>query len=291
MSRSRGWCFTVNNYSAEEYEELKDKLSHLSSYFIIAKEVGKEGTPHLQGYVLFKNQLRLSSLRKINGRGHYEMQKGSDFQASKYCMKDGQYYEYGERPCPGSRNDLVKTKDLILSGKASISSIILDDPMQFHKYGRTLERIQDLTLRRKSRDFMTEGIWYWGPTGVGKSHVAFENFTEKTHYLYPNDNGWWDAYQQQETVIINDFRGEITFSFLLQLIDKWPVNVRRRGREPIPFLSKTVIITSSLPPDGVYSGVLERDDNIDQLLRRLKVRHIAHKPECLRGTQGVILDP
>ena len=142
--------------------------------------------------------------------------------------------------------------------------------MKYHQYGRTLNKIEDLAMRNKYRSEMTKGIWYWGETGVGKSHKAFEGFNPKTHYVLPNDNGWWDAYTQQDTIIINDFRGEIRYNELLNLVDKWPFNVKRRNREPIPFISKTVIITSSLKPEDVYHNRND-EDKIEQLLRRFEV--------------------
>jgi len=120
---------------------------------------------------------------------------------------------------------------------------------------------------------MTKGIWIYGPTGRGKSHEAFQGFSPSTHYLYTDDGGWWDGYVGQETVIINDFRGKIPYDYMLQLIDKWPFNVRRRNREPFPFTSKRVIITSSLSPEDVYHN-REENDKIEQLLRRLEVRRM-----------------
>ena len=127
---------------------------------------------------------------------------------------------------------------------------------------------------------MTKGIWYWGDSGVGKSHKAYENFNPDTHYVYPNDNGWWDGYKGQEIVIINEFRGGIQYSELLDLVDKWPKSVRRRGREPVPFLATTLIITSSMPPDKVYSR-LAFEDKLDQLYRRFEIVKMEQK--CSKG--------
>ena len=82
-----------------------------------------------------------------------------------------------------------------------------------------------------------------------------------------------DGYQQQETMIINEFRGEITYKRLLELVDKWPVYLRRRGREPMPFLSKRVIVTSKLHPRDVYKNLSE-NDTMDQLYRRFKIYEV-----------------
>jgi len=117
---------------------------------------------------------------------------------------------------------------------------------------------------------MTEGIWYIGETGAGKSHKAFEGYSPETHYVYPYDNDWCDGYMQQETMIINEFRGQIPYSRLLELVDKWPAALRRRGREPMPFLSKRIIVTSKMHPRDVYKNLSEHD-TLDQLIRRFKI--------------------
>jgi len=125
---------------------------------------------------------------------------------------------------------------------------------------------------------MTEGFWYYGPTGVGKSHTVYDGFTPKTHYVWKNDNGWQDGYAGQETVIINDFRGEgLPYNELLQLVDKWPYTLRRRGREPVPFLAKRVLITSSLHPRDVYNR-RAIEDNLLQLTRRFTITEILPDP-------------
>ena len=124
-----------------------------------------------------------------------------------------------------------------------------------------------------------------GKTGVGKSHKAFDNYNSETHYLWKlNDKNWQDGYTGQEIVIINDFRGEINYNELLNLIDKWPYTLPRRGREPVPFLAKHIIITSSLPPEKVYWR-RDNEDYLEQLFRRIKIIEVVEK--CT----GVILTP
>ena len=52
--KSRNWIGTLNNYTDIEYAKLVAYASDKSSYGIVAKEVGKTGTPHLQFYLQFR---------------------------------------------------------------------------------------------------------------------------------------------------------------------------------------------------------------------------------------------
>lgn len=276
-SKMRNFCFTLNNYSNLEYTLLKDLEC---KYIVIGEEVGESGTPHLQGYVEFKNPRSFKGIKKIIGdRAHIERRYGTSTQAADYCKKDGKFFEKGEISAQGARADLLELKDNIMNGM-TVDEVCMEDPVKYHQYGRTLNKLEDLRMRQIFRTEMTEGIWIWGSTGTGKSHMAMKDFNPKTHYIYPYDNGWWDAYTQQDTVVINEFRGEIKYAKLLELCDKWPVMVKRRNREPMPFTSKKIIITSSKKPLHVFgeehpeTGVWTCDDNIDQLLRRFKVIHL-----------------
>ena len=86
---------------------------------------------------------------------------------------------------------------------------------------------------------MPNCIWYYGKTGTGKSHRALNNMTVTSHYIVPNDNGWWDNYEGQETIVFNDFRGGLPFSDLLQLCDKYLIMLNEEIGTLTLFLLKT----------------------------------------------------
>lgn len=273
MSTARNVCFTLNNWKKAEVVAIK-KWKY--KYIVFAEEIGDSGTPHIQGYVEWPSSKKFTVMKRLNPRIHWESRKGTAAQAADYIrdpkppkIKGVNLFEDGDISNQGERADLNKIKDEILAGKR-VDDITIENPIIYHQYGRTLNKIEDLVMRKKFRTEMTQGIWLWGATYVGKSHAAFENYHPDTHYNVPKDGNWWDAYTQQETVIINDFRGEITYGEMLNLVDKWPHTVRRRNREPMPFTSKLVVVTSSLPPEEVYYNLAE-NDTLEQLLRRFVV--------------------
>lgn len=285
--RIKNCCITWNNPLEKRPVWNATKMD----YLIFQKEEGKSKTPHYQIYVEFKNQIALSTIKKLfDNTVHVEARRGTARQAADYCKKDEgrlePWEEFGEMSNQGQRTDLNDLRDVIMSGEKDADTICVENPTAYHQYGRTLMKLEDLLLRKKERSEMTKGYWYWGPTGTGKSHKAYNDIILERRYTYPSDNGWWDGYKGQEIVIINDFRGGIPYGELLQMVDKWPYNVRRRNREPAPFISKTVIITSALHPKDVYCNISQLD-KLEQLYRRFEVIELEQSRDPPPSPQGI----
>lgn len=88
VSPGKMWCFTLNNYKDDELVTLVTLFN--SHSYVIGKEVGEEGTPHLQGYVKFTRKVRPMSVVE-NKRIHWEKCKGSEKDNIEYCTKDGDF--------------------------------------------------------------------------------------------------------------------------------------------------------------------------------------------------------
>ena len=266
--RSRRWSWTLNNYTAEDLLEI-NKIPY--KYIIYGDEYGKNNTNHLQGYLEFADAKSFTRIKKYLPKAHIEKSRGTPMENKEYCSKDGiVLFEDGDISKQGQRTDLEEVARQVRDNEKTAEQVAIEDPQTYHTYGRTLHKIEDILLRKQYRKKMTEGKWLWGETGVGKSKLAFEGYNPETHYVFPNDGGWWDGYTGQKIVIINEFRGEIKYSELLELIDWTPKSVRRRGREPAPFLAEEIIITSSMRPEEVYHNIDEKD-SIEQLKRRITI--------------------
>ncbi len=105
MGKNRKYIISWNNYPNDiTIEKLKEKMVNLAAvkYLILSYEIGKkEKTPHIQGYVHFKNPQHFDSVRNLlnNKNGTYgfiEEAYGTDEDNKKYCSKQGKFIEYGD---------------------------------------------------------------------------------------------------------------------------------------------------------------------------------------------------
>ncbi|AXQ65795.1 MAG: putative viral replication protein [Cressdnaviricota sp.] len=147
MSRAKHWCFTTNNYNEEHvlrlrslYEE--DKVN----YICFGKEIGEQGTPHLQGYASFEKQSRFNSVKKLIPDSHLSVAKGSAAQNRIYCSKEGDFTELGDIPSSqGKRNDLEEFKTAVKEGTRNKRILIEDYTEVFAKYPRFVQEYLTLT--------------------------------------------------------------------------------------------------------------------------------------------------
>lgn len=118
-SARKNWIGTINNWTQEQYDRLVElyEKEQLLSYLIIGKEVGKQGTPHLQIYFQLKKPQRLTTLKKTIGYNwHLEGARGTGEQCRDYCMKDGDYQEWGRLKSSG-KTDLGEMVDKIIDNQ------------------------------------------------------------------------------------------------------------------------------------------------------------------------------
>lgn len=104
-------------------------------------------------------------------------------------------------------------------------------------------------MHRKDREDPPYVTVLHGPTGSGKTRRAFEHDPEL--WSYPG-SGWFDGYYGQATVLFDDFSGsEFKITFLLRLLDRYPMQVPVKGGFTW-WAPEQIFITSNLSPDRWY---------------------------------------
>lgn len=269
--RAKHWCFTINNYTDDDIAACRRVgETHPCTYLVYGLERGDSGTPHVQGFVSFHTRLRLNQLRElISTRGHYEIARGSPRQAAEYCKKDGDYHEFGSPPLgQGTRNDLQAVQERIIAG-ATKDEIRSEFFTVYAKYPRAItEYIHDLQTKRT---WETEVIVYWGKTGTGKTRAVYEFISLDDIYVHPGDS-WFDGYHGQSVALFDDFNGsEFKLSYLLKLLDRYPMQVPIKGSY-VNWVPKHIFITSNKDPQVWYENAHEEQRRA--LFRRINtIRH------------------
>lgn len=252
VQQAKNWCFTLNNWTQTEYESIH-AANEIYEYLIIGKEIGENGTPHLQGHVVYKRKLSLRAVKAhLGNRVHAEVSR-SPSDSIEYCRKEGNYIEYGTQPIGrGRRNDLQSVYNDIKNG---VSMAIIQE-RYFGTWCRYYRAIEKYYLENQpKRNWKTQVIVYWGETGTGKSRAVHDFANEQRIDLYSHTGtDWFDGYRGQELVLFDDFGGhEFKLTYLLKLLDRYPMLVPIKGGF-VNWVPKKIFITSNKPVQEWYTG-------------------------------------
>ena len=257
-SKSRAFCFTLNNYTQDEYDSI---LSSPCRYIVIGKEIGESGTPHLQGLIYFENPRAFNAVKKLMPKAHIEAMKGTAYEASTYCKKDGDFEERGECPTQGKRSDIDDIRELIKTKPKMRDVIDIATSIQSVKMAEQILKYKELV-----RNFEPEVYWFYGATGTGKSKTASEMCNPEDTYYCLGTIKWFDGYDAHSDVVIDDIRSNFsTYAEFLRLIDRYPYKVEVKGSTR-QFLAKRIFITSPYHPVELWKNIEDKT----QLIRRLK---------------------
>ncbi|QNG41149.1 replication-associated protein [Antarctic virus 5_I_KPSTAsw018Ch] len=258
--RSRGWCFTLNNPGESDNEQM-ERCAEEARYVIRGIETGEEGTNHWQGYVLFKDAKTMTSVKKFLPRAHLEKQRGNNKQAIDYCKKDGDFKEWGS--APQNANQKEKWGAIIkLAEEGKMEEIKEEYPriyLQYYEKLKSLAEPSSLILETLNHE------WWYGATGTGKSQKLWKDHPK--HYQ-KQLNKWWDGYQRQEVVAIEEWspKNECTASQLKIWADRYPFPGQIKNGTLHGIRPAKVIVTSNYTIEECFP----RLEDYEPLKRRFK---------------------
>ena len=109
-------------------------------------------------------------------------------------------------------------------------------------------------------------IVHYGAPGTGKSRGVFSAFPE----AYPKASGkWWDHYDGQDTIIMDDFDGSfLSFGDFKRYVDRYPTLVEIKG-STVPLLATRWVITTNVYPSHWWSLNCTGESGRDAIWRRI----------------------
>jgi len=272
----RSFCFTVNNYTSEVVEGIK-AFAGKCRYLVFGYETGESGTPHLQGFAQLSRQMTLAKVGKMFP-WHVEVTRGTPDQAAAYCKKDGAIEEFGTMMTVQSGGTMEQDRWRELSDKAKLGKldeIDAMDPKQYIKHYRIFKEIAKDHMQKPVANDHLAGIWLHGPSGVGKSRIARDVYPE---YYEKLCNKWWDGYQMEETVIIDDVdKNHACLGHQFKLwADHYAFIAETKGGA-IRIRPERVIVTSQYSIDQIW----EDEETRDALHRRFHSTYMLDHKCCL----------
>lgn len=222
---------------------------------------------HWQIIVVFSKKVRRGRVKEVFGEVHCEATKGE--LANEYVWKEdtrveGTQFELGSLPMNrNNEKDWEKIWDCAKRG--AIEEIPADIRLRSYNNIKKIEKdyAAPSAIEREIKVF-------WGPTGTGKSRRAWD---EAGPNAFPKDpcTKFWDGYQGQEHVVIDEFRGQIGISHVLRWFDRYPTIIENKGGATV-FKARKVWITSNLHPGSWYPDLdaatyqaLERRLNVEEM--------------------------
>lgn len=293
-------CWTFNNPSIDDIEDIKQMLKEKTVYSVFGKEVANSGTLHLQGYSELSRspRMRLKKFKSFFPRDecHVERRLGNGVQASDYCKKGAQshdeweldgskglnfgmasaVFEHGEMKTSlaGKRTDIESVRDRMLSGeiKNEFDLLMNVKSLQALRFGQTFLNNMPVPVVRE-RPLV---YWLHGPTGSGKSlgcAKIIQRLVDKREWSFWRSNGcpkWFDGYNRQEIAWFDDYRftgAQSDFAYMLNLLDVYPLRVPIKGGF-VTWCPRVILFTSPVDIPRSFSSIGDRED-LSQMERRV----------------------
>lgn len=248
----RYWLITWNNPSPD----WKADLRSLGAEFAIGQlEQGKEGTPHIQALLWFRDRVPGSFWK---GKPCWSKAVYSDQvdQTIAYCSKedtriDGPY-SYGKFPNLVKKSSTTRKRirdwdralELTKEGRVKeVEAAILIPHVS------NLQKIHHLFGAPTGTE-EPRGLWIYGAPGTGKSFYARTTYPEA--YIKAQ-NKWWDGYVNHGAVLLEDLDklGSCLSHYLKIWLDSYPFHGEIKGGS-VNTCYTVFVITSNYTPSELF---------------------------------------
>lgn len=129
-------------------------------------------------------------------------------------------------------------------------------PCVHGKYHRGLNQYRCLLAESKSKDFRHLQVRvYWGDAGTGKTRKAVADNSDYYILNQPDNALWWDGYEGQTHLIIDDFQGWVKYRFFLKVLDGYQLRLPVKGSFTYAFWTLITITSNKAPAEWYAVGM------------------------------------
>ncbi len=291
--QARRWCFTVFEANLKEHGTLSAWFSWLKvqnfpgcKYIVAQLELAATERLHVQGYIHFTGQKRRLSVNNILHLQnlHLEMAKGTPSDNRAYCTEadkrlcDTEPFEFGE--CPGGQGSKLAAVAAMIKAKG-LKRAIEESPATYITNGRGMRDLDRFYKRQKVRPNDVHVIVVNGDSGSGKTWWANMLYDPGHTFTMPavpkNGAAWFDGYDDERTVVLDEFSGRVEYELFKNLCDAIPLQVPVKG-DYTPAMWDTLIITTNNHPCTWYGNDVDPWglDTVSPVQRRIHTYVEAH---------------
>lgn len=303
--RSRGFIFVKNNPTDDDIGTIRAYIeSKPDGYWTCALVVrhrhGNE-TPHIHVLLHRPNAIRLSSILRACvplTNAHSEILRDPS-RHWQYMLDPEKVEEVVVRigepgPGQGHRTDHDVVYEQIAEG-ASVRDILRHNPGYFMKYHAGVCKAVSMESKPREVDRITVYILY-GDSGTGKTVHARRLCEELApadgaHWVsYSEGRGvfWWDGYDRQKVVVLDEYRGQIPLLMINRLVDFGGFRGQVKGGT-INVVADTFIFTTNYLPGQWHRATRQKRATLLAFMRRLK--EFSTCIQFLRPSDGVRRGP
>lgn len=273
-SRAKRWVstvFDVQNFNSNLLQNIGNGIT----YAIIGKETcPTTNREHLQCFFKFNSPIQFSTLQaKLPSGSHIERARGTDFQNFTYCSKENIQEEIGTRPQVNKKRKSETQSEILkkyCKNEMTLEEMAEQDNLFVMRNLTEIRNFKKHLIEDKKEP--TELYLIIGERGIGKT--TFATKLSRSYYIKTSNMGrWWDGYNQEEVVILDDFNGWMLPDEIFNLCDSKPHMVPIK-RDFVKFTSKALVITSRKLPEYWWKPEITKEYDMRRFDRRVTLTWI-----------------
>lgn len=209
---------------------------------------------------------------------HLEVAGGDSLQNRNYCIKEGDFWEKGDRPMTqkerGEAGAEVWSTIIKQSEEGDFATIKEEYPKVYFHHLKTIQYHRTCAGIKPPELDTLNNFWFYGGTKTGKTLGVKIKYFGKPIYWKDPHNKWWDGYCDEEIVVFDDLDKKKAADWgLADNLKRWCGHeaflAECKGGNTRYIRPKVMIVTSNWEPKDIWGDT----EILEPITRRFKLKH------------------